>query len=136
MEREYPGGLVFAGHEIDLRRQELRRAGEVVHVEPQVYDLLLHLIHHRDRVVSKDELLDTIWSGRIVSEAALSSRINAARKAIGDDGDRQALIKTIHRRGFRFIGVVQEATTATAAPVDTGPSQDDGAPPPTPSNRA
>ena len=111
-------GLVFAGHEIDLRRQELRRAGEVVHVEPQVYDLLLHLIHHRDRVVSKDELLDKIWNGRIVSEAALSSRINAARKAIGDDGDRQALIKTIHRRGFRFIGVVQEGTAATAAPVD------------------
>jgi TolB-like protein/Tfp pilus assembly protein PilF len=114
--------LVFAGHEIDLRRQELRRAGEVVHVEPQVYDLLLHLIHHRDRVVSKDELLDTIWNGRIVSEAALSSRINAARKAIGDDGDRQALIKTIHRRGFRFIGVVQEATIATDARVDTAPS--------------
>ena len=100
--------LIFAGHEIDLRRQELRRAGQIVHVEPQVYDLLVHLVRNRDRVVSKDELLDTIWNGRIVSEAALSSRINAARKAIGDDGDRQALIKTIHRRGFRFIGAVQE----------------------------
>ena len=121
-------GLVFAGHEIDLRGQELRRAGEVVHVEPQVYDLLLHLIHHRDRVVSKDELLDTIWNGRIVSEAALSSRINAARKAIGDDGDRQVLIKTIHRRGFRFIGVVQEATTVNAAPVDAAPSPEPVAP--------
>src|SRR4029077_7192998 len=95
---------------------ELRRAGEVVHVEPQVYDLLLHLIHHRDRVVSKDDLSDKIGNGGIVSEAAPSSRINAARKAIGDDGDRQALIKTIHRRGFRFIGRVVEATTSFGEP--------------------
>ena len=99
--------IVFAGHEIDLRRQELRRAGQIVHVEPQAYDLLLHLVRHRDRVVSKDELLDAIWNGRIVSDGALSSRINAARKAIGD---RQALIKTIHRRGFRFVGAVREGT--------------------------
>jgi DNA-binding winged helix-turn-helix (wHTH) protein len=61
-----------------------------VHVEPQVFDLLVHLLRNRDRVVSKDELFDTIWKGRIVSEAALSSRINAARKAVGDDGERQA----------------------------------------------
>jgi len=100
--------IAFAGHELDLLRHELRRGGEVVHVEPQVFDLLLHLIRNRDRVVSKDELLDAIWSGRIVSEAALSSRINAARKAVGDDGDRQALIRTIHKRGFRFVGEVQE----------------------------
>src|SRR5262245_3473186 len=115
--------LVFAGHEIDLRRQELRRAGQLVHMEPQVYDLLVHLVRNRDRVVSKDELFDTIWSGRIVSEAALSSRINAARKAIGDDGDRQALIKTIHRRGFRFVAEVEAAAltieeTPAARPAD------------------
>ncbi len=103
--------LVFAGNEIDLRRQELRRNGEIVHLEPQVYDLLVHLVKNRDRVVSKDELFDTIWSGRIVSEAALSSRINAARKGIGDDGGRQHLIKTIHRRGFRFVGDVAEEPT-------------------------
>ena len=121
-------GLVFAGHEIDLHRQELRRAGEVVHVEPQVYDLLLHLVRHRERVVSKDELLDTIWNGRIVSEAALSSRINAARKAIGDDGDKQVLIKTIHRRGFRFIGVVQEGVITPAEPVDAVPQPEPIAP--------
>jgi TolB-like protein len=102
--------FVFAGHEIDLRRQELRRADEVVHIEPQVFDLLLHLVRNRDRVVSKDELLETIWNGRIVSEAALSSRISAARRAIGDDGDRQDLIRTIHKRGFRFVGEVQAAT--------------------------
>jgi DNA-binding winged helix-turn-helix (wHTH) protein len=101
--------LGFAGHELDLRRRELRRGGQVVPVEPQVYDLLVHLVRNHDRVVSKDELLDTIWNGRFVSVAALSSRINAARKAIGDDGDRQALIKTIHRRGFRFIGAVRQA---------------------------
>jgi TolB-like protein/Tfp pilus assembly protein PilF len=113
--------LVFAGHEVDLRRQELRRAGQIIHVEPQVFDLLVHLVRNRDRVVSKDELLDAIWKGRIVSEAALSSRINAARKAIGDDGDRQVLIKTIHRRGFRFVGTVQEGASEPAEatlPVD------------------
>ena len=106
--------FIFAGYSIDLDRQELRRADQVIHVEPQVYDLLVHLVRNRDRVISKDELFDTIWNGRIVSDAALSSRINAARKAIGDDGDRQALIKTIHRRGFRFVGAVQEAAAAQA----------------------
>ncbi|MBR0673241.1 tetratricopeptide repeat protein [Neoroseomonas soli] len=100
--------LAFSGHEVDLRRQELRRDGIRVHVEPQVFDLLLHLVRNRDRVVSKDELLDVVWNGRIVSEAALSSRINAARKAVGDDGERQSLIKTIHKRGFRFVGEVTE----------------------------
>jgi TolB-like protein/class 3 adenylate cyclase/Tfp pilus assembly protein PilF len=104
--------IVFADCVVDLHRRELRRGGRVIHVEPQVYDLLVHLVRNRDRVVGKDELLDTIWNGRVVSDAALSSRINAGRKAIGDDGDRQALIKTIHRRGFRFVGVVQETTNA------------------------
>lgn len=110
--------LRFAGHEIDLGRKELRRGGEPVHVEPQVFDLLVHLIENRARVVSKDELLDVVWSGRIVSEAALSSRINAARRALGDDGDRQELIRTIHKRGFRFMGdVLDEAPAAAPAPV-------------------
>jgi TolB-like protein/Flp pilus assembly protein TadD len=99
--------LVFAGHELDLRRQELRRADEAVHVEPQVFDLLVHLVRNRDRVVGKDELFEAVWHGRIVSEAALSSRINAARRAIGDDGERQGLIRTVHRRGFRFVGEVR-----------------------------
>jgi TolB-like protein len=106
--------FAFADCAIDLHRRELRRAGRVVHVEPQVYDLLVHLVRNRDRVISKDELLDTIWNGRVVSDAALSSRINAGRKAIGDDGNTQALIKTIHRRGFRFVGVVAEAANAPA----------------------
>lgn len=119
--------LTFAGHEVDLRRQELRRGGDRVHVEPQVFDLLVHLLRHRDRVVSKDELLDEIWSGRIVSEAALSSRINAARKAVGDDGERQALIKTIHKRGFRFVGEVvdlPEEPVPEPAPAPEAPAEE------------
>ena len=107
---------IFGEIEMDLRRQELRREGARVHVEPQVFDLLVHLIRNRDRVIGKDELFETIWNGRFVSDAALSSRINAARKAIGDDGDRQALIKTMHRRGFRFIGAVVEGPDQASGP--------------------
>ena len=108
--------LVFAGHELDPRRQELRREGEVVHVEPQVFDLLTFLIRNRDRIVSKDEILDTIWDGRIVSEAALSSRINAARKAIGDSGNDQIFIRTFHKRGFRFVADATERSDDAAPP--------------------
>ena len=97
----------FSGHELDLHQQELRRAGERVHVEPQVFDLLTFLIRNRDRIVSKDEILDAVWDGRIVSEAALSSRINAARKAVGDNGDEQSVIRTFHKRGFRFVADVE-----------------------------
>jgi TolB-like protein/cytochrome c-type biogenesis protein CcmH/NrfG len=78
-----------------------------VAVEPQVFDLVVHLMENRDRVVSKDELIDKIWHGRSVSESTLTSRINAARKAIGDSGANQALIRTIARKGFRFVGAVQ-----------------------------
>jgi DNA-binding winged helix-turn-helix (wHTH) protein len=98
--------MAFGDHELDLPRQELRRRGEVVRVEPQVFDLLVLLIENRDRIVSKDEILDRIWDGRAVSEAALSSRINAARRAVGDSGEEQRLIRTHHKRGFRFIGEV------------------------------
>src|SRR5918997_1535478 len=106
--------FVFAHHELDLRRQELRRGGEPVHVEPQVFDLLTFLIRNHDRIVSKDEILDEVWDGRIVSEAALSSRINAARKAIGDTGNDQIFIRTFHKRGFRFVGEVEEVPDAGA----------------------
>ena len=99
--------FLFAEHELDPRRQELRRGGEAVHIEPQVFDLLSLLIRHHDRIVSKNEILDTIWGGRIVSEAALSSRINAARKAVGDNGNEQIFIRTFHKRGFRFVGEVK-----------------------------
>jgi TolB-like protein/Flp pilus assembly protein TadD len=117
--------LTFTGHEVDLSRHELRRAGQRIHVEPQVFDLLVHLVRNRDRVVSKDELLETIWNGRFVSEAALSSRINAARKAVGDDGERQAFIRTIHKRGFRFVGAVDEIEDP---PANTAPPIPEEAP--------
>ena len=97
----------FAEFEIDLSQQELRRLGEPVHIEPQVFDLIVHLVRNHDRIVSKDELIETIWNGRIISEAALSSRINGARRALGDNGTDQAFIRTLHKRGFRFVGDVR-----------------------------
>ncbi len=100
--------FTFANCELDVERRELRREGSPVRVEPQVFDILLHLIRSRDRVVSKDELLTAVWQGRIVSEATLSSRISAARRAIGDSGDRQSQLRTVARRGFRFCCEVEE----------------------------
>src|SRR6266851_4884047 len=100
--------FAFADCEIDVERRELRREGGATHVEPQVFDVLLHLIRHRDRVVGKDELLQAVWNGRIVSEATLASRISAARRAIGDTGERQRYLRTIARHGFRFCGEVEE----------------------------
>src|SRR5262245_10576206 len=94
-----------------MARRELLRAGEIVRIEPQVFDLLVHLIQHRDRVVSKEELIDAIWHGRSISEAALSSCVKAARRALGDSGDEQSAIRTIYKRGFRFVGDVQAAET-------------------------
>lgn len=91
-----------------MDRRELHRGEGQVAVEPQVFDLLVHLIRHRDRVVSKDDLLAAIWKGRVVSESVLFNRINAARKAIGDAGDRQRLIRTLPRKGLRFVGEVRE----------------------------
>ncbi|HWX28699.1 MAG TPA: transcriptional regulator [Steroidobacteraceae bacterium] len=99
---------------MDTDRRELHRGGVVVRVEPQVFDLLQHLIRHRERVVSKDELLAEVWHGRIVSEATLSSRINAARSALGDNGEQQRLIRTVPRKGFRFIGGVREQERGAA----------------------
>jgi len=104
----------FTEFEIDLSQQELRRLGEAVHIEPQVFDLIVHLVRNHDRIVSKDELIETIWNGRIISEAALSSRINGARRALGDNGNDQALIRTLHKRGFRFVGDVQAVSALEA----------------------
>jgi TolB-like protein len=108
--------LRFADFEINLAQQELRRGGEIVHMEPQVFDLLLHLVRNRERIVSKDELIETVWNGRIVSEAALSSRINAARRAIGDNGNDQLFIRTLHKRGFRFVGEVSDDAPSIVGP--------------------
>src|SRR5215216_1825376 len=104
----------FAHFEIDLNRHELRQSGEVIHIEPQVFDLIVHFVRNRDRIVSKDELIETIWHGRIISEAALSSRINGARRALGDNGNDQIFIKTLHKRGFRFVADVKVVSTAEA----------------------
>src|SRR6516225_10734583 len=92
----------------DSDRRELRRAGSLIPVEPQVFDLLEYLICNRERVVSRDDLVASIWHGRIVSESALSTRINALRVAIGDSGEEQRLIRTLPRRGLRFVGAVRE----------------------------
>ncbi len=97
----------FSDFEIDLALHELRRKGASVHIEPQVFDLIVHLVRNHDRVVSKDELIDTIWNGRAISEAAFSSRINGARRVLGDNGTDQLYIRTLQRRGFRFVGDVE-----------------------------
>src|SRR5262245_53945693 len=97
----------FEDYSLDVERQELRRGTELVDVEPQVLDLLQYLIRNRERVVSKDDLIEHVWHGRIVSESTLTSRITAARQAIGDSGDQQRLIRTIARKGIRFVGEVR-----------------------------
>src|SRR5215813_2478939 len=102
---------------MDTDRRELRRGSELRSIEPQVFDLLEYLIRNRERVVSKDDLLATVWSGRTVSDATVASRLNAARAAIGDNGEEQRVIRTILRKGFRFVGIVREElkdATATA----------------------
>src|SRR5436305_3760462 len=101
-------------------RRELRRGAHLIAVEPQVFDLLEYLIHNRERVVSRDDLIASIWGGRIVSESALSTRINAARSAIGDSGAEQRLIKTLPRKGVRFVGAVgeEQQTRTPAAAID------------------
>ena len=107
---------LFEDYRLDTDRRELRRGPALVAVAPQVFDLLAHLIRHRDRVVSKDELLASVWHGRIVSESALFNRINAARSAIRDTGDQQRLIKTLPRKGIRFVGNVRADETCVARP--------------------
>jgi DNA-binding winged helix-turn-helix (wHTH) protein/pimeloyl-ACP methyl ester carboxylesterase len=101
--------FVFNDYSLDVGRRELRRGTELVVIEPQVFDLLTYLIENRDRVVSKDDIIASVWGGRIVSESTLSSRITAVRKAIGDSGEQQALIRTISRKGLRFVGTIAEA---------------------------
>jgi TolB-like protein len=100
---------LFEDYAFDTDRRELHRGADVVSIAPQVFDLLNYLIRNRERVVSKHDLVNAIWNGRIVSETALTTRLNAARNAIGDSGEEQRLIKTLPRKGLRFIGPVREA---------------------------
>ena len=102
--------FVFDNHVLDADRRELHCGSAAVAVEPQVFDLLLHLVQNRDRVVSKDDLIASVWRGRIVSDSTLASRINAARRAVGDNGEQQRLIRTVARRGVRFVGSVDART--------------------------
>jgi len=108
----------FETFELDTDRYELRRDGEAVRMEPQVFDVLAYLVEHHDRMVPKDELLEKVWGDKYISEAAVNSRLMAARRAVGDSGKEQRLIKTMHGRGFRFVGEVN-----AAAPVVTSPSE-------------
>jgi TolB-like protein/Tfp pilus assembly protein PilF len=108
----------FDNCSIDTDRRELRHEGELRSVEPQVFDLLEFLIRNRDRMVSRDDLLAAVWNGRIVSESTLASRINAARTAIGDNGEDQRLIRTVLRKGIRFVGVVREEQKTQVATTD------------------
>lgn len=108
----------FENFALDLDRQELWRGSELIQVEPQVLDLLKYLILNRERVVSKDDLIAGVWHGRIVSESTLTSRIAAARQALGDSGDHQRLIRTIARKGIRFVGSVSEDQGGESKPAD------------------
>ena len=104
--------FLFANHVLDTDRRELRRGSQPIAVEPQVFDLLVYLVENRNRVVSKDDLIASVWGGRIVSESTLTSRINAVRKAVGDSGENQKLIRTIARKGLRFVADVRTEQNA------------------------
>ena len=110
----------FADVEIDVAALEVRRGGVAVPVEPMVFDVISLLVRHADRVVPKSELLDEVWGDRFVSESALTSRIKSARRALGDDGTRQEVIRTVHGRGYRFVAPLTEP----AALVPPSPSSE------------
>ena len=108
--------LEFGDYRLDIARRELRRDGDLITLEPKVFDLLAFLVQNRDRVVSKDDLLQAVWGGRIVSESALTTRINAVRRVLGDDGTSQQLVRTFTRKGIRFIGGVTEVSDSIVPP--------------------
>jgi TolB-like protein/Flp pilus assembly protein TadD len=105
--------LKFGDVELDLTTGVLRRQGSVVEVEPQVFALIVHLAARPGELVSRDDLIEAVWGGRIVSESAIATRINAARAALGDDGKAQKVIQTVPRRGFRFVGAAAQASNLT-----------------------
>jgi TolB-like protein len=108
---------LFENYAFDTDRRELHRGADIITIAPQVFDLLEYLIRNRESVVSKDDLINAIWSGRSVSDAALTTRLNVARSVIGDSGEEQRLIKTLPRKGFRFVGTVREAHRPAGAAV-------------------
>ena len=108
-----PAVWFFGDFVLDLPRYELRRNGVSVPVEPQVFDVLTQLVRHHHRVVTKIELFDAVWGGRFVGEAALSSRIKAVRRALGDDGVSQHVIRTVRGRGYQFVGALRTTDEPT-----------------------
>jgi TolB-like protein/DNA-binding winged helix-turn-helix (wHTH) protein/Tfp pilus assembly protein PilF len=116
----------FENFVLDLGRRELLKGTTLVAVEPQVFDLISYLVQNRERVVSKDDLIEHVWNGRVVSESTLTSRITSARQALGDDGENQRLIRTVSRKGLRFVAEVHEGEgpAQTAKPEAAGPSLD------------
>lgn len=106
----------FGPFRLDPDRHELTRGGATIHVEPQVFALLMHLVRNRDRMVTKDELSEVVWPGQAASDASIASRVKSARAALGDDGVRQTFIRTVHGLGFRFVATVTETTAATPRP--------------------
>jgi class 3 adenylate cyclase/tetratricopeptide (TPR) repeat protein len=115
----------FKEYSLDTDRRELRRGAALIAAEPQTFDLLLYLIQNRERVVSKDDLMAAVWGGRIVSESTLGSQIAAVRHAIGDDGVRQVLVRTLARKGFRFVGEVQEQCRRESLSIGETPQRTD-----------
>src|SRR6516165_4988949 len=107
--------FIFGDHRLDVDRRELWLGDRPISLAPQVFDLLVYLLCNRERVVTKDDLIEAIWGGRIVSESALTTRINAVRRAVGDNGKAQRLIRTMPRKGFRFVGAVKEAQKPEAS---------------------
>lgn len=112
---------VFGEYVLDVKRRELRCRGELLKIEPQVFDLLVYLVQHRDRVVGKGELLQAVWGGRIVSDSALTACISAARRALGDGGERQDLIRTFPRKGVRFVDEITETQDGTHSRLAAAP---------------
>ena len=111
----------FGDREVDTRLRQIQAGGELLEAQPKAFDLLVYLIENRDRVVDKDELLEQLWAGTVVSDSALTQIVRKARSLAGDDGDRQAVIRTVQRRGFRFVAVVQgQDGDAVAASPQTG----------------
>ncbi len=107
---------MFGDWEMDVGAAALRHRHTLVHVEPQVFDVLAHLIIHRDRVVGKDELLDEVWGGHFVTDSALTSRIKVIRRTLGDDGRRQQVVRTVRGRGYQFVAAVEPVVAASAIP--------------------
>jgi TolB-like protein len=103
------GEFFFEGFSLDIDRRELKRGSDLVAIEPQVFDLLAYLVKNRERVLTKDDLMTAVWDGRVVSESTLTSRVNSVRKAVGDTGREQRLIRTYARKGIRFVGEIRES---------------------------